>query len=60
MCRSSSFSSAGYLSSLVKGLLRLVVRVRIPGVDAPFDSMYSPSSSLRCVQHTAKHVGFGI
>lgn len=46
MCLSSSFSSAGYLCSLVKGLLRLVVKVRIPGLDAPFDSMYSPSSSL--------------
>lgn len=46
MCLSSSFSSAGYRSSRVKGLLRLVVKVRIPGLDAPFDSMYSPSSSL--------------
>lgn len=46
MCLSSSFSSAGYRSSLVKGLLRLVVKVRIPGLTAPLDSMYSPSSSL--------------
>ena len=46
MCLSSSFSSIGNLSSLVKGLLRLVVRVKIPGGGAPFDSMYSPSSSL--------------
>lgn len=46
MCLSSSFSSAGYLSSLVKGLLRLVVSARMPGLDAPLDSMNPPSSSL--------------
>lgn len=52
MCLSSSFSRAGYLSSLVKGLLRLLVKVKIPGPEAPFDSMNSPSSSLRHTRHT--------
>lgn len=55
MCLSSSLSRVGYLSSLVKGLLRLVVRVRIPGLDAPFDSMYSPSSSLWCTHTRQAH-----
>lgn len=54
MCLSSSFSSIGNLSSLVKGLLRLVVRVKIPGGGAPFDSMYSCSSSLLRA-HTDEH-----
>lgn len=54
MCLSSSFSSIGNLSSLVKGLLRLVVRVKIPGGGAPFDSMYSCSSSL--IVHTQTNI----
>lgn len=45
-CLSSSCSSVGYLSSLMKGLLRLVVRVRIPGALAPWLSMNLSSSSL--------------
>lgn len=47
MCLSSSFSNVGYLSSLMKGLLRPEVSVRIPGMDAPLPSMNSPSSSLQ-------------
>lgn len=46
MCLSSSFSSVGYLSRRMKGLLRPVVSTRIPGLLAPFDSMNSPRSSL--------------
>lgn len=46
MCLSSSFSKVGYLSSLMNGLLRPVVRVRMPGELAPLLSMKSPSSSL--------------
>lgn len=45
-CLSSSCSSVGYLSSLMKGLLRLVVRVRMPGTLAPWLSMNLLSSSL--------------
>lgn len=45
-CLSSSCSRVGYLSSLMKGLLRLVVRVRIPGALAPWLSMNLSSSSL--------------
>ncbi len=47
MCLSSSLSNVGYLSSLMKGLLRPEVSVRIPGIDAPLPSMNSPSSSLQ-------------
>lgn len=47
ICLSSSFSKVGYLSSLMKGLLRPVVRVRMPGELAPLLSMKSPSSSLQ-------------
>lgn len=46
MCLSSSFSSVGYLSRRMKGLLRPVVSTRIPGLLAPLDSMNSPRSSL--------------
>ena len=35
------------MSSLMKGLLRLVVRVRMPGGLAPWLSMNVPSSSLQ-------------
>ena len=45
-CLSSSCSRVGYLSSLMKGLLRLEVRVRIPGAVAPWLSMNLSSSSL--------------
>lgn len=47
MCLSSSLSRVGYLSSLIKGLLRPVVSVRIPGLPAPLPSMNSPSTSLQ-------------
>lgn len=47
MCLSSSLSKVGYLSSLMKGLLRPVVRVRIPGLTAPLPSINSPSTSLQ-------------
>lgn len=47
MCLSSSLSKVGYLSSLMKGLLRPVVSVRIPGLPAPLASMNSPSTSLQ-------------
>lgn len=47
MCLSSSLSKVGYLSSLMKGLLRPVVSVRIPGLTAPLASINSPSTSLR-------------
>lgn len=46
MCLSSSFSSVGYLSRRIKGLLRPVVSTRIPGLLAPLVSMNSPRSSL--------------
>lgn len=46
MCRSSSCSSVTYLSSLRKGLLRLVVKMRMPGLAAPWLSMNFSSSSL--------------
>ena len=46
MCLSSSLSKVGYLSSLMKGLLRPVVSVRIPGLTAPLPSINSPSTSL--------------
>lgn len=35
------------MSSLMKGLLRPVVRVRIPGLTAPLPSINSPSTSLQ-------------
>lgn len=47
MCLSSSLSKVGYLSSLIKGLLRPVVRVRIPGLTAPLPSINSPNVSLQ-------------
>lgn len=54
MCLSSSLSKVGYLSSLMKGLLRPVVRVRIPGLTAPLPSINSPSTSLEDKAKTDK------
>lgn len=49
MCLSSSLSKVGYLSSLINGLLRPVVRVRIPRLAAQRDSINSTRTSLKFV-----------
>ena len=45
ICLDSSIISWGYFSNRLIGLLKLIVNVNIPGLEAPLDSMYSDSLS---------------